>query len=134
MSKEEVEQVIPFLNSNVLHIGKQMKDSSIRSAWKNTRSEYSRIDSDGFIDYSNSVIAAYSIGTTPIHVFLLNHILSSHVELLDNMHIVCLCGGSGAELLSFSLLGSQQKRRLHLTIIDKEPMWKSSSLSYCPSI
>ena len=98
-----MERVIPFLKKNVIRLGKQMKDSSIRSAWKNTRSEYSRIDSDGSIDYSNSVIAAYSIGTTPIHVFLLNHILSSHVELQDHLHIVCLCGGSGAELLSFSL-------------------------------
>lgn len=129
-----MERVIPFLNSNALHIGKQMKDSSIRSTWKNTRSEYSRIDSDGSIDYSNSVIAAYSIGTTPIHVFLLNRILSSHIKLQNDMHIVCLCGGSGAELLSFSLLALQQKRRLHLTIIDKEPMWKSSSFPFCPFI
>lgn len=129
-----MERVIPILKSNVLSIGKQMRDSSIRSAWKSTRSEYSRIDSDGSIDYSDSVIAAYSIGTTPIHVFLLDHILSSHVELQDDMRIVCLCGGSGAELLSFSLLASQQKRSIHLTIVDKEPMWKSSSMFLRSSI
>ena len=129
-----MERVIPYLNSNVRSIGKRMKDSSIRSAWKNTRSEYSRIDSDGSIDYSDSVIAAYSIGTTPIHVFLLDHILSSHIELQNDMRIVCLCGGSGAELLSFSLLASQQKRSIHVTIIDKEPMWESSSLFLRPSM
>ena len=129
-----MERVIPILKSNALSIGKQMRDSSIRSAWKSTRSEYSRIDSDSSIDYSDSVIAAYSIGTTPIHVFLLDHILSSHVELQDDMRIVCLCGGSGAELLSFSLLASQQKRSIHLTIVDKEPMWKSSSMFLRSSI
>ena len=126
-----MEQVIPILKDNVLEIGKEMKDLSIRSAWKSTRSEYSRIDNAGSIAYSDSVIAAYSIGTTPIHVFLLNHLLSSHIELQDDMRIVCLCGGSGAELLSFSLLASQQKRSIHLTIVDKESLWKSSSRFLC---
>lgn len=108
----------------------------IRDNWKSTKQNYSRIDNTNAIDYNDTVISAYALGTTPIHTFLLRHIISnktvptcSHFQK-TTINIVCLCGGSGAELLSF-LLSCQSLPTLHLqiTIIDKEPLWASTYIS-----
>ena len=119
-------ETIPLLDSNVRHIASSMHNKSIRDSWKNTRSDYNRIEAERCIQYDNSVIAAYSLGTTPIHIFLLRHLLTTHLSFRDSMHIVCLCGGSGAELLSFLLAISTRQVSLRFTIIDKEERWCSS--------
>ena len=116
------------MEENVQQIACKLNDDSIRDQWKNTRADYQRIEAEKCIDYNHLTISAYSIGTTPIHTFLLRHLISSHVHFSDSMHIVCLCGGSGAELLSFVLANGKGEQSAHLqfTIIDKEPLWEST--------
>ena len=127
ISEEEVNETIPLLDSNISYIADSMRDISVRDSWKNTRSDYHRIEAERCIQYDNAVIAAYSIGTTPIHTFLLRHLLSRHLSFSDSMHIVCLCGGSGAEILSFLLATSTHPKLFRFTVIDKEERWHSSS-------
>ena len=119
-------ETIPLLDSNIRHIAESMRDTSVRDSWKNTRSDYNRIEAERCIQYDNAVIAAYSLGTTPIHTFLLRHLLSPHLSFRDSMHIVCLCGGSGAEIRSFLLATSTHPIFFRFTIIDKEERWRSS--------
>lgn len=69
ISEEEVNETIPLLDSNIRHIAESMRDTSVRDSWKNTRSDYNRIEAERCIRYDNAVIAAYSLGTTPIHTF-----------------------------------------------------------------
>ena len=64
-----MEETIPLLEENVNQISAQLASTGIRGDWKETRENYSRIESSKAIEYSHAVIAAYSIGTTPIHAF-----------------------------------------------------------------
>ena len=116
------------MEENVQQIASKLNDDSIRDQWKSTRADYQRIEAEKCINYNDLTISAYSIGTTPIHTFLLRHLVSSHIHFSNSMHIVCLCGGSGAELLSFVLANgkSEQSAHLQFTIIDKEPLWEST--------
>lgn len=74
-----MKETIPLLERNVEDIRNQLASKEIRSDWKTTRENYGRIESAQAIRYSSEVIAAYSIGTTPIHVFLLRYLVSTHV-------------------------------------------------------
>lgn len=106
----------------------ELEKETIRDDWKTTRQNYNRVDANNSIQYSPEVISAYSLGTTPIHIFLLQHFfrntLSDHIKEIDNVNIVCLCGGSGAELVS--LISTLPNPHIHITIVDKESYWKSS--------
>lgn len=83
-----MEETIPLLEENVSQISAQLASTGIRGDWKETRENYSRIESSKAIEYSHAVIAAYSIGTTPIHAFLLRHLLSSHVYAHPSIFIL----------------------------------------------
>ena len=82
VSQEEVVETIPLFNDNVNRIYNTITMEGIRDNWKVTKQNYSRIDSTNSIDYNDAVISAYSIGTTPIHTFLLKHIFSSYMYCL----------------------------------------------------
>lgn len=126
--EDEVLQTIEILDKNISRIANELEKETIRDDWKTTRQNYDRIDADNSIMYSNPVISAYSIGTTPIHIFLLQHLfrntLSESIQTIDNLNIVCLCGGSGAELVS--LVNTLKNPHIHITIVDKESQWKST--------
>ena len=83
-----MEETIPLLEENVNQISAQLASTGIRGDWKETRENYSRIESSKAIEYSHAVIAAYSIGTTPIHAFLLRHLFSSHVYVHPSVSIL----------------------------------------------
>lgn len=131
-----MDETIPLFEANVQQIAAQLNDEGIRDQWKNTRADYQRIESEKCIDYNHAVISAYSIGTTPIHTFLLRHLVSSHISFSDPMHIVCLCGGSGAELLACVLANGKNANSspLRFTIIDKEPLWESTYYAHSLSL
>ena len=57
-----MEETIPLLEENVNQISAQLASTGIRGDWKETRENYSRIESSKAIEYSHAVIAAYSIG------------------------------------------------------------------------
>ena len=43
--------------------------------------------------------------------------------------MVSFCGGSGAELLAFALSYNHSSlKEMHITVVDKEPLWRSTSL------
>ena len=74
VSEKEVAETIPLFHENVNSIYNTIQTEGIRDNWKMTKQNYSRIDSSNSIDYNEAVISAYSIGTTPIHTFLLKHL------------------------------------------------------------
>lgn len=134
--EDEVRQVVGILDTNIRRIANELEKETIRDDWKTTRQNYDRIDANNSIMYSPAVISAYSLGTTPIHIFALQHlfrnILSDHIKEIENLNVVCLCGGSGAELVS--LVSTLPNPHIHITIIDKESHWKSTYyLSSIPS-
>lgn len=77
IEEEEVTETIPLFENNVNRIYDSINMDGIRDNWKSTKQNYSRIDCTNAIDYNDTVISAYSIGTTPIHTFMLRHIISS---------------------------------------------------------
>lgn len=79
-----MEETIPLFEENVNQISTELASTGIRGNWKTTRENYSRIESSKSIEYNHAVIAAYSIGTTPIHAFLLRHLLSSHMYVFSS--------------------------------------------------
>lgn len=125
--------VMKIMDGNVKRIIGEQEHEAIREDWKMTRQNYDRIDSNNPIDYNNAVVSAYSIGTTPIHIFLLQHLFCNHVDFStrnsDSINIVSLCGGSGAELVA--LLTSLPFKDVHITIVDKEPLWKPTYAWFC---
>lgn len=47
--------------------------------------------------------------------------------------MVSFCGGSGAELLAFALSYNHSSlKEMHITVVDKEPLWRSTSLPTLP--
>ena len=47
----------------------------------------------------------------------------------DVIRVVSFCGGSGAELLAFALSYNHSSlKEMHITVVDKEPLWRSTSL------
>ena len=126
--EDEVRQVVSILDDNIHRIANELEKETIREDWRATRQNYDRIDENNSIMYSSEVISAYSLGTTPIHIFALQHLfrtqLSDHIKEIENLNIVCLCGGSGAELVS--LVSTLTNPHIHITVIDKESHWKST--------
>ena len=51
----------------------------------------------------------------------------------DGIRVVSFCGGSGAELLAFALSYNHSSlKEMHITVVDKEPLWRSTSLPTLP--
>ena len=49
------------------------------------------------------------------------------------IRVVSFCGGSGAELLAFALSYNHSSlKEMHITVVDKEPLWRSTSLPTLP--
>ena len=134
-----MKETVSLLSENVKRIGLELSSNTIRQDWKTTRVNYSRIDEELCIDYNDTVVSAYSIGTTPVHTFLLRRLFSSLMLLYvyffirnpfltsRSLHVVCFCGGSGAELLALMLsLQDHHFESVHITVVDKEPRWSST--------
>ena len=125
-----------IMDGNIKRIIRERECESIREDWKLTRRNYDRIDSNYSIDYNNAVVSAYSIGTTPIHIFMLQHLFCKYIDFStrksDSINIVSLCGGSGAELVA--LLTSLPFKNMHVTIVDKESLWKPTYVWFCSLI
>ena len=46
----------------------------------------------------------------------------------ESLRVVCLCGGSGAELIALALSYNHSAlKEMHVTVVDKEPLWHASS-------
>ena len=46
----------------------------------------------------------------------------------ESLRVVCLCGGSGAELIALALSYNHSSlKEMHVTVVDKEPLWHASS-------
>ena len=49
------------------------------------------------------------------------------------IRVVSFCGGSGAELLAFALSYNHSSlKEMHISVVDKEPLWRSTSLPTLP--
>lgn len=79
---DSVMETIPLLEDNVNEIHQSFEMDGIRDQWKSTRQNYSRIDNTLSIKYNEAAISAYSIGTTPIHTFLLRHLFTLYLYCL----------------------------------------------------
>ena len=51
----------------------------------------------------------------------------------DVIRVVSFCGGSGAELLAFARSYNHSSlKEMHISVVDKEPLWRSTSLPTLP--
>lgn len=109
--------------------------SSVRDEWRKTRKLWAAIGTGAVVEYSPSVVAGYTLGTTPVHTCMALHVLNSIVPpylpaptpSTTALNLVALCGGSGAELLAAALhwdATAVTPLKLHLHVVDHMPAWK----------
>jgi len=116
----------------------------VRSRWLATRQSWDEIGAGDVVDYDGPVQLSYACGTTPLHAIALHELIGVEPVLREAvakakqegraLKVVALCGGSGAELMAWSLHCAAEGVALHVTVIDWMESWRPALEAYLQAL